>query len=150
MSHSFTKIWIHAVWATKNRQPFIDDGIEARVHAAIADEFKVAKCNLRIVNGMSDHVHCLFQMDASQSPSAVIRQVKGGSSHTINQSDWIGVKFSWQTGYSAFSVSESAYWPVFNYIKNQKAHHRGKSSYNEIVGLLKAHGISEAVDEIGD
>jgi REP element-mobilizing transposase RayT len=141
MSHSFTKLWVHAVWSTKSRQPFIDDEIEARIHRVITDEFASAKCNLKIVNGMPDHVHCLFQLDGAQSPSSIIRQVKGGSSHTINQSDWMGVKFSWQTGYSAFSVSESMYWQVFNYIKNQKTHHRSKSSHYEIIALLKAHGI---------
>jgi hypothetical protein len=76
--------------------------------------------------------------------------VKGGSSHTINQSDWMGIKFSWQTGYSAFSVSESMYWQVFNYIKNQKIHHRSRSSHNEIALLLKAHGIEANIEETAD
>ena len=148
MAHSFTKLWVHAVWSTKNRQPFIDDEIEARIHRVIADEFSAAKCNLRIINGMPDHVHCFFQMDGTHSPSSIIRQVKGGSSHIINQSDWIGVKFAWQTGYSAFSVSESRYWQVFNYIKNQKAHHGVKTYHHEIVSLLKAHKIETNLEEV--
>ena len=28
MSQSFTKLWIHAIWATKNRQELIDYSIE--------------------------------------------------------------------------------------------------------------------------
>jgi putative transposase len=150
MGHSFTKVWIHAVWSTKNRQPFIDAEIEARIYQVIADEFASAKCDLRIINGMPDHVHCLFQLDGMHSPSSIIRQVKGGSSHLINQSDWIGAKFSWQTGYSAFSVSESMYWKVYNYIKNQKAHHHNKSSNNEIVSLLKAHRVEADFEKLSE
>jgi REP element-mobilizing transposase RayT len=65
MGHSFTKVWIHAVWSTKNRQPFIDTEVEARIYRVIADEFASAKCDLRIINGMPDHVHCLFQLDGN-------------------------------------------------------------------------------------
>ncbi len=30
MSHSFTKLWIHAIWATKNRKELIDYQIGAQ------------------------------------------------------------------------------------------------------------------------
>lgn len=32
MPHSFNKLWIHAIWATKNRQELIDFSIEKQVH----------------------------------------------------------------------------------------------------------------------
>lgn len=141
MSHSLTKVLIHAVWSTKYRHHLIDYEVESRVYGIISDEFAAAKCNLIIVNGMPDHVHCLFELDSAYSLSAVIRQVKGGSSHVINQSDLIYDKFSWQVGYSAFSVSESMFWRVFNYIKNQKRHHQYNSFSDELSGLLTVHGI---------
>lgn len=38
MSHSFSKIWVHAIWAAKHRQELIDFSIEKRVHDYIRDE----------------------------------------------------------------------------------------------------------------
>ncbi|MFM7728280.1 MAG: transposase [Flavobacteriales bacterium] len=73
MSHSLSKIWIHAVWSTKARQNLIDAEIESRVHRIISDEFALAKCRLMIVNGMPDHIHCLYELEASQSLSNVVR-----------------------------------------------------------------------------
>jgi REP element-mobilizing transposase RayT len=150
MGHSYTKLWIHAVWSTKNRQPFIEYDLEARIYRIMIDEFKSANCDLKIVNGMPDHVHCLFRLDGAQSISSIIRQVKGGSSHLINQSDWIEAKFSWQTGYSAFSVSESMFWKVYNYIKFQKKHHLSRSSSNELIELLKLHQVQADYEMIAD
>lgn len=143
MSHSFSKIWIHAVWSTKQRQPFIDSEIESRIHKIIMDEFRQLDCSVGIINGMPDHVHCLFLMNPSMSIASVLKQVKGSSSHFINQSDWVGGKFSWQVGYFAFSVSESLYMKVFRYIKNQKIHHSTQSSLRESSALLKLHGCQE-------
>ena len=140
MSHSFSKIWIHAVWSTKHRQPFIDSEIESRVHKMIADEFRQLDCSVGIINGMPDHVHCLFLMNPNMSVASVLKQVKGSSSHLINQRDWVSGKFSWQVGYSAFSVSESSYIKAFRYIKHQKMHHAAQSSMKESVALLKLHG----------
>ena len=65
----------------------------------------------------------------------IFQNVKGESSHWLNQSDFIEYKFSWQTGYGAFSVSESMVKEVENYISNQKEHHK-KMTYKEEVELL--------------
>lgn len=145
MSHSFSKIWIHAVWSTKQRQPFIDSEIEQRVHKLIVDEFRQLDCAVIMINGMPDHVHCLFLMNPNHSLASVLKHVKGGSSHIINQSNWMSEKFSWQVGYSAFSVSESMRQTVYRYIKNQKYHHASQSSVKESSILLRLHGFT--IDE---
>ncbi len=147
MSHSFSKIWHHTVWSTKQRQPFIDSEIESRVYKLIADEFQQLGCSVAIINGMPDHVHCLFLMNPTLSIASVLKQVKGGSSHLINQSDWLSEKFSWQVGYSVFSVSESMQNHVFRYIKNQKAHHKNQSSIRESATLIRLHGGAFDLDE---
>jgi REP element-mobilizing transposase RayT len=60
MSQSFTKLWIHAIWATKHRQDLIDFSIEKKLYDCIWQELTELGCPVRIINGMPDHVHVLF------------------------------------------------------------------------------------------
>lgn len=120
MSHSYYNIWIHAVFSTKERQPLITPEVENFIYCCLYEEFKQVGCKLKIVNGLSDHVHCLFSLSAQRSVSEVIKHVKGISSHFVNQNNMIPEKFAWQKGYAAFSVSESSLPTVYHYIKNQK------------------------------
>ena len=101
-------------------------------------------CPVRIINGMPDHVHCLFLLNSQKSIADVIKQIKGSTSHFVNQENLINEKFAWQTGYAAFSVSESAMDKVFHYIKNQKEHHLKKPFPNEYDDFLRLNGLSNA------
>lgn len=143
MSHSFNKLWIHAIWATKERIPLINSVAEPKIHQFISEQFRESGCPVRIINGMSDHIHCLFLLNPQKSITEVIKQVKGSSSHYINQNDLTGEKFSWQTGYAAYSVSESIVEKVFTYIKNQKIHHQKKSFSQEYEEFLKLNKMDE-------
>lgn len=131
MPHSINKIWIHAIWSTKNRMPLIHATIENKIHHFIREQLREQGCPVRIINGMSDHVHCLFLLNSQKSISEVIKQIKGSSSHFINENNFINEKFAWQTGYAAYSVSESVVEKVLQYIKNQKQHHHKKSFQSE-------------------
>jgi REP element-mobilizing transposase RayT len=141
MSHSYYKIWIHALWATKERTPFIYAAVESKIHEYIAEQFAELDCPAKIINGMPDHIHCLFRLNPQKSVADVIKQVKGSSSHFVNQHDLIADKFAWQTGYSAFSVSESAVGVVYQYIKNQKTHHQKKSFQHEYDEFIRVYGF---------
>ena len=102
-----------------------------------------AGCPVRIINGMPDHVHCLFLLNPQKSISQIIKQVKGSSSHFINGQDLMPEKFAWQTGYAAYSVSKSAIEKVFQYIKNQKQHHAKTIFQQEYEAFLKLYGLTE-------
>lgn len=67
MPHSFNKIWIHAIWATKERQPLIEPHAEKKIHDILREELREAGCPVRIVNGMADHVHLLFLLNPQKS-----------------------------------------------------------------------------------
>ncbi len=141
MPHSFNKIWIHAIWATKERVPLIDQTIERNVYAYIAEELRELGCPVRIINGMPDHIHCLFLLNPQKSIAEVIKQIKGTSSHYINQKEELSVKFAWQTGYAAYSVSESIVEKVYHYIHNQKQHHANKTFQQEYDEFIKVSGL---------
>lgn len=142
MSHSINKIWIHAIWATKDRISLINDSIERNVYQFISEQFIELGCQVRIINGMPDHIHCLFLLSSQKSIAEVMNQIKGSSSHYINQNDMIADKFSWQTGYAAYSISESGVEKVFQYIKNQKSHHQRKTFQQEYDEFLNLYGFS--------
>ncbi len=141
MPHSFNKIWIHAIWSTKERFPLIVPEIETQVYEYMRGQFNEAGCAVHIINGMPDHVHCLFLLNPQKSITDVIKQVKGSTSHYVNEGNLIHEKFSWQTGYAAYSVSESVLEKVFHYIKNQKQHHYKTTFKQEYEAFLKLCGF---------
>ncbi|MBC7912850.1 MAG: IS200/IS605 family transposase [Pyrinomonadaceae bacterium] len=143
MSHSLHKIWIHAIWATKERQPWIISSVEKSMYDYMYKQFVECGCPVRIINGMPDHVHCLFLLNPQKSIAEVIKQVKGSTAHWVNKSDLTLDKFSWQTGYAAYSVSESQLEKVYLYLRNQKAHHQKLSfekEYDDFGKLYQANG----------
>lgn len=144
MPHSFNKVWIHAVCATKNRSELIDFSIERQVYEYIRQELIELGCPVRIINGMPDHIHALFLLNPQKSIADVIKQIKGSSSHSINGENLMIEKFAWQTGYAAYSVSESQLEAVYKYIKNQKQHHLKKNSQDEYDEFIKLHGLSQS------
>jgi hypothetical protein len=50
-------------------------------------------------------------------------------------------KFAWQTGYGAFSVSESMVNEVEKYIVGQKEHHKKLTYQEEVDALIKKYGL---------
>ncbi len=141
MSHSFNRIWIHAVWSTKERLPLITPKVEKLIHKFMSNQFFELGCPVRIINGMPDHVHCLFLLNPQKSISEIIKHIKGGVSHYINQQNLIPEKFAWQTGYASFSVSESVEERTFHYIKNQKVHHKFRGYEEEVQEFLRLHNL---------
>ena len=120
MPHSYYNVWVHAVFATKDRNPIITTDIEEQLYSCLYSEFKSMDCTLKIVNGLPDHVHCLFMLGPQRPLSEVMKHIKGLSSHFINMHKTTTEKFAWQKGYAAFSVSESRVDSVYQYIKEQK------------------------------
>ena len=93
---------------------------------------------------MPDHIHVLFLQNPQKTISDIVKQIKGSSSHFINGEELILEKFAWQTGYAAFSVSESQLDAAYNYIKNQKQHHLKKNGQDGQDGFdefVKLHGL---------
>ncbi|PZR22954.1 MAG: IS200/IS605 family transposase [Citrobacter freundii] len=143
MPHSYCRVWIHAIWATKNRAPFISSDIEQYIHNYILDELASHKCYPKIINGMPDHLHTLFLLNPKFALANIMKQMKGTSSEYINQNNLTSDRFSWQIGYCAYSVSESMVNRVFNYILRQKEHHQRKDFNTEFDEFIRKHGFQE-------
>jgi putative transposase len=141
MSHSYNKIWIHVVFSTKDRLPLIIPAVEKQVHGHMREQLIESECPVRIINGMPDHVHLLFLQNPKMAITDIVKQVKGNTSHWVNEQNLIADKFAWQTGYAAYSVSESQLERVFQYIKGQKEHHQKKTFAREYDAFIAAHGL---------
>jgi len=142
MGHSLHRIWIHGIFGTKDRQPIIRESFEAQLYSQIKEKLEnELDCKVRIVNGTKDHIHILFILSPNYSLKNIFQSIKGGSSHFINQSNFVNYRFAWQTGYGAFSVSESQVWAVEAYIANQKEHHFKTSFSSEYDWFIRNYGI---------
>ena len=53
----------------------------------------------------------------------------------------MGRQFEWQRGYGGFSVSKSNLSAVIRYIRNQETHHKKMTYDEELIALLKKHGV---------
>lgn len=144
MSHSLTKIWIHLIFGTKDRMPLIEESFEKQLYAHIKKIIESDfKSQLIVINGTADHIHILMLQNRNYSIAEIGKNVKGNSSDWINQNGFTNSKFAWQTGYGAFSISESMIDNVKQYIRNQKEHHRKISFAEEYKRFLEKYGFSD-------
>ena len=142
MSHSLVKVWIHAVFGTKDRTSLIKDTFEKQLHRHIKEKLeRELDCKVRIINGTENHVHLLFLLSPNFALKDIFQNIKGESSHWINQSNFTNSRFVWQTGYGAFSISESMVSEVERYIVNQKEHHKKITFEEEIDLFIKKYGL---------
>lgn len=148
MPKSFNRIWIHAIWATKNRRPLIHPSMDKELHDYMMKKFQEVGCQIRISNGYHDHVHCLFLLNPKMPLDEIIQRVKGSSSHFVNSNNLITEKFAWQKGFRSFSVSESVNNRVYQYILNQKKHHQKKAFVDEYKSFLHLHNLDSEGDEV--
>ena len=137
---SYVRMWVHLVFATKNRQAFLTKEIREKLHQHIIENCKKKDIFLQAINGYTEHLHCLISLGKEQSIAKVAQLIKGESSLWINKEQLTEEKFMWQDDYFANSVSESQFEKVVNYIKNQEQHHSKKSFDDEVKELMKIYG----------
>jgi len=138
MPQSLSKIWIHIIFSTKNREPFFPD-IEVRTksHAYLAGICKQMNSPALIVGGVADHVHILCNQSKNLAMKDLIQNVKQDSSKWIKR-QWPGLNyFHWQQGYGAFSVSPPQVDKVRHYIATQEEHHRNVGFQDEFRSILE-------------
>ena len=121
---SVSKIWIHLVFSTKHRQPFLTGTIRREVFQHIHKNAKAKGIEMDFVNGYYDHAHCLFKLPVQMDMATAAQLIKGESSRWINQEELTMSHFEWQDDYYAESVSPKDVERIRNYIRNQEEHHK--------------------------
>ena len=105
MAQSFTCVYLHIVFSTRERLPLIPRKDQERVWSYIGGILKNHGMKGLAIGGMEDHIHVLVSLSSDMSTAKVVNLVKS------NSSKWMREKnrdFGWQKGYAAFSVSVSA------------------------------------------
>lgn len=145
---SFIKIYIHFVWSTKNREPFLNTKeLRQKVWNHMKENAKEKDIFIDFINGYSDHCHCLVSLGKDQTISKIAQLLKGESSFWINKNQLIEEKFGWQDEYFAVSVSESMIEKVRNYIRRQEEHHSLKSYQQEMDDFSIKFGMKKYFDD---
>ena len=139
---SYVRVWIHAVWETKNRQPLLTSKIRPLVLNHIRENAKLKEIYIDRLDGQTDHLHCLFGLNADMALSKAVQLIKGELAHWINKEAMMPLKFEWADEYYAVSVSESALPEVRAYIETQEEHHRKKSFAEEVEEFMQKYGFS--------
>jgi len=142
MPQSLSSILIHLVFSTKNREPYITTEIEPELHAYLAAVFRECHSPALTINGTANHIHSLFTLSRTVSIAEIVEEVKKRSSKWAKTKGSAHRNFQWQTGYGAFSVSQSNVAAVKKYIAGQKEHHRRKTFEEEYRSFLEKYGVA--------
>ena len=138
MSHSYSQNHLHVVFSTKERQKLIAPQMQPKLWSYMGGIARNHGFLVLANGGIEDHVHLLIQLPPALALAKAISLLKANSSTWMKEH---GIRFGWQEGYGAFSVSASNLAAVERYIQNQPAHHRKITFEQEFLTLLRKHGI---------
>ena len=141
MANTYTSLFYHIVFSTKNRIPYIRSEIEQRVWEYMGGVMRHHKLTALQIGGIDDHAHALVMAPPAISPSQIAQYLKGDSSKWIHETFPDLRAFAWQEGYGAFSVSKSGLDAVIRYIQNQRVHHQKQQFQAEYLEFLRRHEV---------
>ncbi len=121
---AYHELIYHFVWGTKNRLSLISPAVEGRLFPYIGYKCKQLGYELYAINGTEDHLHCLLRLPPTVLVADVAKNLKGASSHYINNESGLNETLYWQDGYAALTIRSSEIPKVVHYILNQKEHHK--------------------------
>lgn len=137
---TYLSLHFHVVFSTKNRAPSLAEEWRNRLHSYMSGTLSGIGAFPQNTGGWIDHVHLLFGMKATHNLADVVRELKKASTAWVREE--VGVNaFAWQEGYAAFTVGWREREVVRAYIDNQEEHHRGRTHQEEVIALLKEHGV---------
>jgi putative transposase len=139
---SLAEVYVHIVFSTKLRRPFLRDvTLRDRTHRYVAGICKNLGCPALIVGGPEDHVHFLCRLGKENDIASLIRDIKRDSSKWTKDQDSGHADFHWQQGYGAFSVSPAHIAALKHYISTQEEHHRRETFQDEFRRLCRKYGV---------
>jgi putative transposase len=146
----YTKVFIHYIWATKNRRLLISKELKPLLLQHISENTGKKEIFIDTINCVADHIHLLVSLGTEQTIAKTAMLIKGESSFWVNKQKFIKDKFEWQDEYIALSVSYSAIDKVRAYILNQEEHHKKKPFAEEYDEFLRAHQFENTLAKASD
>ena len=150
MTATFTNLIYHVVFSTKNRELMILDSFKEKLYEYIGGIVAKKGGKLFSIGGTLNHVHLVVKLKPGETVSKSVGELKGISSRWVNEKKLFNGYFLWQTGFSAFTVSESLLQRVVKYVESQEEHHKMQSFKDEFIALLQKHSIPYDPDSMWD
>ena len=141
MSPSLSRLLIHLVFSTKNREPYLAPDLQSELFLHLGRDLEQIGCRPVRIAGTNDHVHLLFELSRTRTIAFVVETLKTSSAKWIKSQGEGYRDFYWQSGYGAFSVSQSEAARVDAYLRNQAQHHARMTYQAEFRALLERHGV---------
>ncbi len=139
---SYSKIYIHTIWHIKSYAVEIKPEHREGLYANIATTLKEMECIPISINGTGNHVHVLMVLSKNYALKDIIARIKRTTSYWMKNLETYYSGFVWQSGYSAFSVSQSVVDTTRAYINNQEEHHKRMSFEQELKRFLDLYGVN--------
>ena len=136
MPHSYSAVWVHLIWSTKNREPILTVELRKELFQVIKTIASDYEIYIDCINGVEDHIHLLVRLRTDQSIAEVVKTIKGKSWEHFK--DLPQKYIMWQDGFAVFSVSPDSLKKVRNYIYNQVKHHQDKGFKDELQEIKEA------------
>ena len=140
----YTNIYVHLVWATKNRMPLLTTkAIRSELIHHIYQNCKKNNIHLISANCVTDHIHLLISLGRDQTLSHSVKRIKGESTKWLNDSNLLDTYFSWQREYLGISISHTHLEKVKEYIAIQEIHHSKESTETEFDYFTNKYGFEK-------
>ena len=102
MPQSLSAVYIHLVFSTKHRLPFLrDKTLREDLHSFLGGTSKTLECPPLIVGGVEDHVHLLARFGRTITQAEWVKELKRVSNLWLKEEGGVA-DFEWQAGYSDF------------------------------------------------
>jgi len=141
MANTFTQVYLQFVFAVQDRISLIRPEWKDELYKYISGIVQNNNHKLIAINGIPNHLHVFVGYKPHQLIPDLLQNIKGSSSKWINEKRFTRGRFSWQTGYGAFSYSHSQVDSVVKYIMHQEEHHKKKTFREEYIELLQQFKI---------
>jgi REP element-mobilizing transposase RayT len=140
MPQSLSAVYIHLVFSTKDRRPFLrDKTTRDALHSYLGGVSKTLECPSLIVGGVEDQIHLLCRFGRGITQAEWVKELKRVSNGWLKDQGSDYNDFAWQGGYADFSVSQSDLDTAKEYIAAQAEHHRKMTFQDELRDLLRKH-----------
>lgn len=130
-SHSVTRLIYHFTFIPKYRRRRLVGDIKKALEGMIKFCAQVNNWKIIELDIQPDHVHLLLQGNANDSPSSIMKKIKGGTSKKLREmypgsTEAIWMHAFWSGGYFAETIGNKDMVAMKKYIRDQLKKHSTK------------------------
>lgn len=124
MPHTYTELYYHFVWATREREPLITREVEPHLYRFLRHKCGELGVFVYALNGMADHVHLVASVPPRIALADFMHDLKGASSYFHNENlTVLETRLYWQKGYGVLTFAKRELPWVVSYVDGQKKRH---------------------------